>query len=107
MHHHVSKIKSPYVDLIALENPKDFFEIVKQHSNIRHIITGHVHISSTTIENNIPQTTIAGSHFSFSVQNFFTPFDYKIKDLKKLHNSNQNNNNLIQSMTKDYDNLVI
>ena len=107
MHHHVSKIKSPYIDVIALENPKDFFKILKQNSNIRHIISGHVHISSTTIENNIPQTTIAGSHFSFSVQNFFTPFDYKIEDLKNLHNSNQINNNLIQGMTKDYDNLVI
>ena len=107
MHHHVSKIKSPYIDVIALENPKDFFKVLKQKSNIRHIISGHVHISSTTIENNIPQTTIAGSHFSFSVQNFFTSFDYKIEDLKNLSNSNKINNNLIQDMIKDYDNLVI
>ena len=35
MHHHVTKIQSPYIDLISLENPNDFFNVVKNKSNIR------------------------------------------------------------------------
>ena len=107
MHHHVSRIQSPYIDVIALENPNDFFKILKKHSNIRHIITGHVHISSTTYENNIPQTTIAGCHNSFSLKNFFTPFEYKIEGLKKLNESSKISNNQIKEMTKDFDKLEI
>lgn len=107
MHHHVSKIQSPYIDFIALENPKDFYKILKLHSNIRHIIAGHVHISSTTFENKIPQTTIAGSHNTFSVQNLFTPFKYKINEIKKMNESKKIKNKEIKEMTKDYDNMII
>ncbi len=107
MHHHVAKIKSPYIDLIALENPDEFFNIVKTHSNIRHIISGHVHISSTTFQNNIPHTTIGGSHFTHSVKNFFTEFNYSLSELKKMKENNQINNNMIKEMSDTYDNIVI
>lgn len=107
MHHHVSKIKSPYIDLISLENSDDLFNILKRHSNIRHIISGHVHINSTTCQNNIPQTTIAGNHHTYSVKNIFTPFDWPIEKIKKMYEANKLNSKKIDKMTKDYEKLIL
>ena len=107
MHHHVTKIQSPYIDLISLENPNDFFNVVKNKSNIRHILTGHVHITSTTIKNNIPQTTIGGSHFTHSVKNFFTPFNYNLNELKNMKDENKISREMIDEMSKQYENIVI
>ena len=94
-------------DLISLENPNDFFNVVKNKSNIRHIITGHVHITSTTIKNNIPQTTIGGSHFTHSVKNFFTPFNYNLNELKNMKDENKISREMIDEMSKQYENIVI
>ena len=107
MHHHVSKIKSPYIDLISLENPNDLFKVLKEHSSIRHIISGHVHINSTTFQNKIPQTTIAGSHHTYSVKNIFTPFEYPIGEIKKMYEANKLNSKKIDKMSKGYENLIL
>ena len=106
IHHHVQKINSPYIDLISLENAEIFNKILKKYKNIKHIIAGHVHISSNTTKDNIPQTTIGGSHYTHSVKNFFTPFKYQINDIKLMNSENQISRKMIEEMTEQYDKLI-
>ena len=55
------------VDQIRLENPEDFAKILKTHGDIRQVIAGHVHYTSTVIWHGIPFNTLAGSQYNVTV----------------------------------------
>ena len=66
LHHHANPLHTA-VDRIILENGADFAEVLKQHGDIRQVIAGHVHYTSTGIWHGIPFTTLAGSHYNVTV----------------------------------------
>lgn len=63
LHHHAAKLSMP-VDRIRLEEPEKLLAVLKTHPDIRHVISGHVHITTTAVWQGIPFTTIAGGHYS-------------------------------------------
>lgn len=64
-HHHANPLFLP-VDAIMLEEPDRYRAILSRHSDIRHVIAGHVHLPSTALWHGLPMTTLAGSHYSVS-----------------------------------------
>jgi hypothetical protein len=43
-----------------------FVAALKPHPDIRQVIAGHVHLTSTAVYHGIPFTTLAGGHYSVS-----------------------------------------
>jgi Icc protein len=43
MHHHAVPVKCPWLDDIGLEQPDDFFAILKSTSSVKAVFCGHVH----------------------------------------------------------------
>ncbi|MEL6572407.1 MAG: metallophosphoesterase [Pseudomonadota bacterium] len=66
LHHHANPLHT-MVDRIRLAEPDAFVEVLKTHSDIRQVIAGHVHYTSTALWHGIPFTTIAGSHYGVTV----------------------------------------
>ena len=68
LHHPVWPVKI-VMDDWGLDNPKELTEVLVKHGNVRHVLGGHIHMTTTTLRNGIPFTTIAGNH-STSVEDF-------------------------------------
>ncbi len=66
IHHHVNKVRF-FMDDYLLENPNELLDVLDTHPDVRHVISGHVHISTTGIIRGIPFTTVAGGHYTFAV----------------------------------------
>jgi len=66
IHHHVNKVLF-FLDDYLLENPNELLDVLDIHPDVRHVISGHVHISTTGIIRGIPFTTVAGGHYTFAV----------------------------------------
>ncbi|MCR9127342.1 MAG: metallophosphoesterase [Rhodobacteraceae bacterium] len=66
LHHHANPLHT-MVDRIRLEAPEAFAEVLKTHGDIRQVIAGHVHYTSTAMWHGIPFTTLAGSHYGVTV----------------------------------------
>jgi 3',5'-cyclic-AMP phosphodiesterase len=66
LHHHANPLHT-MVDRIRLEAPEAFVEVLKTHSDVRQVIAGHVHYTSTAMWHGIPFTTLAGSHYNVTV----------------------------------------
>lgn len=66
LHHHANPLHTT-VDRIRLEAPEAFAQVLKTHSDIRQVIAGHVHYTSTAMWHGIPFTTLAGSHYNVVV----------------------------------------
>jgi 3',5'-cyclic-AMP phosphodiesterase len=45
LHHHPIAMRSEWLDQVGLEDAADFLSIVRQHSNVRGVLWGHVHQS--------------------------------------------------------------
>lgn len=43
MHHHPVDVQSEFIDSIGLKNKDDFWEILSSYSNIKGILSGHIH----------------------------------------------------------------
>ena len=43
LHHHPVPIDSPWMDVMALQNPRDLFEILDRYPQVRGVIWGHIH----------------------------------------------------------------
>ncbi len=43
LHHHPVPIQSPWMDAMALTNPRQLFSILDAHSQVRGVIWGHIH----------------------------------------------------------------
>lgn len=63
LHHHANPLMT-MVDRINLDNGPEFVAALKTHADIRQVIAGHVHYTSTALWHGIPFTTLAGSHYS-------------------------------------------
>ena len=66
LHHHANRLMTS-VDSIKLENGEAFAEVLKTHGDVRQVIAGHVHYTSTALWHGIAFTTLAGSHYNVTV----------------------------------------
>ncbi len=66
LHHHANPLHTA-VDRIILDNGLAFVEALKTHNDIRQVIAGHVHYTSTGLWHGIPFTTTAGTHYGVTV----------------------------------------
>jgi Icc protein len=47
LHHHPVPIDSAWMDAMALENPRDLFEVLDAHPQVRTVLWGHIHQAFT------------------------------------------------------------
>jgi Icc protein len=66
LHHHANPLRTA-VDEIILRNGDDFVAVLASHPDVRQVIAGHVHYTSTAIWRGIPFTTLAGGHYSVTI----------------------------------------
>ncbi len=66
LHHHAMPLSMP-VDEIILEGGPALLEVLKTHPDVRQVIAGHVHITTTGVWKGIPFTTLAGGHYNVSL----------------------------------------
>jgi Icc protein len=64
--HHNANALHIRSDTIAMLEPADFISALKSHPDIRQVIAGHVHVTSTASWHGLPFTTLAGGHYSVS-----------------------------------------
>jgi 3',5'-cyclic AMP phosphodiesterase CpdA len=74
--HHNANALHIESDTIRMLEPEDFLNALATHPDIRQVIAGHVHLTSTAMWRGIPFTTLAGGHYSvgFNVDQPNTPF---------------------------------
>lgn len=74
--HHPANTLHIAADTIRLTDSAPFIAALKTHGDIRQVISGHVHLTSTAIWHGIPFTTLAGGHYSvaFNVDAPEAPF---------------------------------
>ena len=67
--HHNANALHIHSDRIRMLEPDAFIAALKTHPDIRQVIAGHVHLTSTATWHGLPFTTLAGGHYSvdFSV----------------------------------------
>ncbi|QEW21946.1 3',5'-cyclic adenosine monophosphate phosphodiesterase CpdA [Marinibacterium anthonyi] len=63
VHHHANPLMTR-VDRILMQNGTAFARVLSRHKDIRQVIAGHVHYTSTAIWHGIPFTTLSGGHYS-------------------------------------------
>jgi len=63
MHHHANRLSLP-VDAIPLADGEGFARLLQRHPDVRMVIAGHVHLTSSGLWHGVPMTTLAGSHYS-------------------------------------------
>jgi 3',5'-cyclic AMP phosphodiesterase CpdA len=66
LHHHANPLHTK-VDRIILENGPEFVAVLKTHDQIRQVIAGHVHYTSTAMWQGVPFTTLAGGHYNVTI----------------------------------------
>lgn len=47
-------------DTMALREPEAFINLLARHGNVRHVISGHIHMTTTAVHRGISFTTLAG-----------------------------------------------
>lgn len=65
MHHNANALHIA-ADKIRLIEDAPFLAALKTHPDVRQVIAGHVHLTSTAVYHGIPFTTLAGGHYSVS-----------------------------------------
>ncbi|MBN9307789.1 metallophosphoesterase, partial [Devosia sp.] len=75
LHHNANALHIASDDIRILE-PDAFIEALKTHPDIRQVIAGHVHLTSTANYRGLQFTTLAGGHYSvgFNVDQPMAPF---------------------------------
>jgi 3',5'-cyclic AMP phosphodiesterase CpdA len=63
MHHHANVLSLP-VDDIPLADGAGFARLLKRHPDVRMVISGHVHLTTSGVWHGVPMTTLGGSHYS-------------------------------------------
>lgn len=67
------------LDFLNLQNPEPLLALLKDHGDVRQVISGHIHTTATGVIEGIPVTTLAGNHYSFA------PFsDPDISDMTRI-----------------------
>lgn len=64
--HHNANALHIEADKIKLLDDAPFIDALKTHDDVRQVIAGHVHLTSTAMYHGIPFTTLAGGHYSVS-----------------------------------------
>lgn len=64
--HHNANALHIEADNIKLLDDAPFIAALKTHDDVRQVIAGHVHLTSTASYHGIPFTTLAGGHYSVS-----------------------------------------
>ncbi|WP_423067824.1 metallophosphoesterase [Devosia sp. CN2-171] len=64
--HHNANALHINSDSIRILEPDAFVEALKTHPDVRQVIAGHVHLTSTASYRGLPFTTLAGGHYSVS-----------------------------------------
>lgn len=64
--HHNANALHIRSDEIRILEPDAFIAALKTHPDIRQVIAGHVHVTSTATWRGLPFTTLAGGHYSVS-----------------------------------------
>ncbi len=74
--HHNANALHIESDNIAILEPDGFLDALATHPDIRQVIAGHVHLTSTAMWRGIPFTTLAGGHYSvgFNVDQPTAPY---------------------------------
>jgi 3',5'-cyclic AMP phosphodiesterase CpdA len=74
--HHNANALHIEADTIRLLDDAPFIAALKSHADIRQVIAGHVHLTSTATYHGLPFTTLAGGHYSvtFNADQPSTPF---------------------------------
>lgn len=62
--HHNANALHINSDLIRMLEPTAFIAALKTHPDVRQVIAGHVHLTSTALWHGLPFTTLAGGHYS-------------------------------------------
>ncbi|WP_157959645.1 metallophosphoesterase [Devosia submarina] len=62
LHHNAHALHIESDDIRILE-PQPFIDALKTHPDIRQVIAGHVHLTSTAMWQGLPFTTLAGNHY--------------------------------------------
>ncbi len=62
--HHNANALHIEADTIRLLDDAPFIAVLKTHDDVRQVIAGHVHLTSTALHHGIPFTTLAGGHYS-------------------------------------------
>lgn len=65
LHHNANALHIESDDIRILDEGP-FLDALKTHRDIRQVIAGHVHLTSTATYRGIPFTTLAGGHYSVS-----------------------------------------
>lgn len=63
LHHNITKLHVQ-TDFIILKDNDAFADVVLSHKNIRHVISGHVHMTTSGTFRGIPFCTLAGGHYN-------------------------------------------
>jgi 3',5'-cyclic-AMP phosphodiesterase len=71
LHHSVVALGVP-TDPIALQDREALLGILRDHGDVRQVISGHVHMSAAGVCRGVPFTTISGSHYNLFPQLFGT-----------------------------------
>lgn len=66
LHHNANALHIESDDIRILE-PDAFIAALKSHPDIRQVIAGHVHLTSTATFRGLPFTTLSGGHYSCTV----------------------------------------
>jgi Icc protein len=72
LHHNANALHIESDDIRILE-PDAFIAALKTHPDIRQVIAGHVHLTSTATWRGLPFTTLSGNHYSCSVDQPHVP----------------------------------
>ncbi len=67
LHHHVAPLSLP-VDAIGLRDPAALVAVLKTHPDIRAVIAGHVHLTTSAVWHGLPFVTLAGGHYSVGLK---------------------------------------
>lgn len=65
LHHNANALHIESDDIRILE-PDAFIAALKTHPDVRQVIAGHVHLTSTAMWHGLPFTSLAGGHYSVS-----------------------------------------
>ena len=71
--HHNANALHINADTIRILEPDAFIDALKTHPDIRQVIAGHVHLTSTATWRGLPFTTLAGGHYSVTVDQANVP----------------------------------
>ncbi len=63
LHHNITKLHVQ-TDFIILKDNKKFAEAVLSHPNVRQVVSGHVHMTTSGTYMGVPFSTFAGAHYS-------------------------------------------